>query len=231
MHSLSHKYILSAILLSIVCCLCMNRSSLPVASAKGAPVDEAATQPEAAASDSEEAIASGYSNSITYYSQGDPSWASYPYGGSDPMDTYGCGPTALAIAITSLTGNPVTPVEMADWSSQNGCFSKGHGSAHDLIPNGAKAYGLTVEKLSVLTPESIRTVLSYHKLIVFLMGPGEFADSGHFIVAYGYLADGTIQIADPASIERSSRSWAAEEIIAQVLLTAKAGGPAWVLSK
>ncbi len=46
-----------------------------------------------------------------YYNQGDTRWSSYLYGGSDPMQQYGCGPTAAAMLISSFTndGEAITP--------------------------------------------------------------------------------------------------------------------------
>ena len=60
-----------------------------------------------------------------YYNQGDTRWSSYLYGGSDPMQQYGCGPTAAAMLISSFTndGGAITPVTIADWSSANGYYA------------------------------------------------------------------------------------------------------------
>ena len=60
-----------------------------------------------------------------YYNQGDTRWSSYLYGGSDPMQQYGCGPTAAAMLISSFTngGEAITPVTIADWSSANGYYA------------------------------------------------------------------------------------------------------------
>ncbi|MBA4698860.1 MAG: C39 family peptidase [Ruminococcus sp.] len=173
----------------------------------------------------------GHAVPITMYSQHDPAWSSYLYGGIDPMTTHGCGPTALAMAVSSLSDTAITPVDAAQWSATNGCYSPNNGSVHALIPNGAASYGLRVEKLSQLTPDAFRSALSFDKLLVLLMGPGDFSDSGHFIIAYGYDENGSILVADPASEERSSMHWSAEVLISQLSTYAKNGGPVWVLSK
>lgn len=168
---------------------------------------------------------------ITVYMQNDPAWANFLYGGQDPMAGYGCGPTALAIAVASLTHEPITPVDTANWSASNGYFSPQNGSVHALIPNGAKYYGLQVEVLNSLTADNFCLALSMDKLLILLMGYGDFSDSGHFIVAYGYDNNGDILVADPASSERSLIHWPADTLISQLLMTAKNGGPVWVLSK
>lgn len=168
---------------------------------------------------------------ITAYSQNDPAWSGYLYGGLDPMNAYGCGPTALAIAVSSLTDTPFTPVDAAKWSEENGCYSPGNGSAHALIPTGAASHGLHVEKLAQLTPDAFCDALSFDKLLILLMGPGDFSDSGHFIVAYGYDENGNILVADPASKERSDIHWPAETLISQLSTWAHDGGPVWALSR
>lgn len=40
---------------------------------------------------------------MIYYNQSDDRWGSYLYGGSDPMSTYGCGPTTVAMLVHSLS--------------------------------------------------------------------------------------------------------------------------------
>ena len=217
-----------------VCCICAVCSLLLPASAGtfASPAGSAPAEP-ASGTDYQTVAAgtTGRAMPIVMYSQGDPAWGSYLYGGRDPMASYGCGPTALAIAVTSLSGQEVTPVDTARWSYANGYFSPGRGSVHGLIPRGAESYGLKAEKLAAITPDSFRMVLSADKLLVLLMGPGDFSDSGHFIVAYGYDDSGCILIADPASTERSLAVWPAETLIGQLSKTAKDGGPVWVLSR
>lgn len=181
--------------------------------------------------ETDESEKTGHSIPITMYMQNDPAWADFLYGGQDPMSGYGCGPTALAIAAASLTHEPITPVDTAVWSASNGYFSPQNGTVHGLIPNGAKYYGLQVEVLNNLTPDNFCLALSTGKVMILLMGPGDFSDSGHFIVAYGYDSNGDILVADPASNERSSVHWPADTLISQLLMTAKSGGPVWVLSK
>lgn len=53
---------------------------------------------------------------VFYYKQNDPRWKNLPYGVGNTIGEAGCGPTALAIAVASLTDKKVTPPEMADWA-------------------------------------------------------------------------------------------------------------------
>ncbi|MEI3361548.1 MAG: hypothetical protein V8R75_02665 [Oscillospiraceae bacterium] len=45
---------------------------------------------------------------VIYYQQSAPEWADKPYG-RDSIGRYGCGPTAMAMAVSSLTGQAVDP--------------------------------------------------------------------------------------------------------------------------
>lgn len=81
---------------------------------------------------------------VVYYNQTDSRWGNKMYGKSGTIGEAGCGPTALAIAVASLTSNQVTPYDVAQWSVENGYRCEGNGSYHSLIPNGGAHYGLTV---------------------------------------------------------------------------------------
>ena len=52
---------------------------------------------------------------VVYYNQLDKRYASKPYG-TDDIGTYGCGPTCMAMVVSSLTSETVDPVEMARWA-------------------------------------------------------------------------------------------------------------------
>ncbi len=54
---------------------------------------------------------------VVYYNQLDERYAGKAYG-TDNIGGYGCGPTAMAIVVSSLTDDMVDPVEMAEWSLQ-----------------------------------------------------------------------------------------------------------------
>lgn len=165
-----------------------------------------------------------------YYSQVDPRWKDYLYGGRDPMAKYGCGPTVLAMLVSSLTQECVTPVDMAQWAAANGCFSPGGGSRHNLIPDGCAAFGLKVESLNIHTAEALTMPLYYHKLIVLLMGPGHFTQKGHFIILTGVDKNGRITVADPFNADNSSISWPAQLLLDELSGKASSGGPIWVIS-
>lgn len=164
---------------------------------------------------------------VAYYNQIDERWKNEPYGRSDKIGTHGCGPTSMAIVISSLTGNKVDPVQMAKWSYEHGHCCEGSGSYHSLIPESAKAFGLNVDSVPVNDPQGLVNALASGKLVVAIMGKGAFTNSGHFIVLRGVTSDGKILVADPASRRKSEMEWDINIILNQARKGAGAGGPFW----
>lgn len=166
---------------------------------------------------------------LTYYNQLDERWANEMYGKTDTIGVAGCGPTALAIAITNLTGEETDPVEVAEWSYENGYVCEGSGSYISLIPNAAEHFGLSVEKLGKSSAEELIQHLADGKMIIAIMGAGHFTNSGHFIVLRGVTGGGKILVADPVSYNKSIMEWDVSIILSEAK-NAGSGGPFWSLS-
>ena len=164
---------------------------------------------------------------VVYFNQLDERWANKPYG-TDNIGGYGCGPTSMSIVVSSLTDDIVDPIEMAEWAYKNGGWCSKSGSYHSLIPNAAKAWGLTVEGCTASEPQRILDALSSGKLVVAIMSKGHFTSSGHFMVLRG-VQDGKILVADPASYRRSGKLWDLSIILNEASKGAAAGGPFWVI--
>lgn len=165
--------------------------------------------------------------SVVYYNQLDERYADKPYG-TDHIGGYGCGPTAMAIVVSTMTDDMVDPEEMAEWSYQNGYWCKGSGSYHALIPEAAKAWNLPVSGCQTSEPQRILDALSEGKLVVAIMSKGHFTSSGHFIVLRG-IRDGKILVADSASYKRSEQLWDLSIIVNEASRRAAAGGPFWII--
>ena len=168
---------------------------------------------------------------ITYYNQLDSRWSNQMYGRSSTIGAAGCGPTALAICVSTLTGRDVDPPAVCAWSVRNGHRCEGNGSYHSLIPEGAKHYGLKVEKLGRSSARELEQHLSSGKLVIAIMAKGHFTSNGHFIVLRGITEDGKVLVADPASYKRSGQEWSMSIILNEARGDAAAGGPFWSLSK
>lgn len=164
---------------------------------------------------------------VVYFNQLDEAYAGKPYG-TDNIGSYGCGPTAMSIVVSSLTDEIVDPVQMAKWSYDNGGWCKGSGSYHAMIPAAATAWGLPVEGCTVSEPQRLLDALAEGKLVVAIMSQGHFTSGGHFIVLRG-VKDGQILVADPASYSRSQKSWDLSIILNEASKRAAAGGPCWII--
>lgn len=164
---------------------------------------------------------------LTYYNQGDSRWGGYLYGGRDPMATYGCGPTVMAMLITSLTGNQVLPTDVADWAAANQCWCPGEGSYHRLVPDSAAAYGLSAVPLRNYSAQGLKDALDSGHLIVALMKKGHFTNQGHFIILTRFTENGKIRIADSNNYENTKYDWDPEVILNELNHHSGNGGPLW----
>lgn len=167
---------------------------------------------------------------LTYYNQSDSRWANYPYGGSDPLAVYGCGPTVMAMLVTSFTEHTIQPPDMAAWAAANHYWSSGYGTRHEFILEGAAAFGLQAESFQNLTAEGVMSELKNGHILVALMGPGHFSDSGHFIIITEDWSGSQVRVADPARLERTQAAWDVQLILDELLTTATAGGPVWSIT-
>ena len=168
---------------------------------------------------------------VVYYNQTDPQYANAPYG-TDTIGLYGCGPTTMAIVVSTLTGQIVDPVQMAEWAYEHEYWYKGRGSLHTLIPDAAKAWGLSVSGCTADEGDRLQAALSQQKLVVAIMGEGHFTNSGHFIVLRGLDENGKVLVADPASRERSAQAWGLALILEEASeKSGEAGGPFWIIGE
>jgi len=168
---------------------------------------------------------------VVYFNQLDERWKNKLYGKSGTIGSEGCGPTALAIVVSTFTEENITPVDVAKWSADNGHRCIGSGSYHSLIPAAAKHYGLSVKGLGTSNADEISKSLSNGSLIIALMKKGHFTKSGHFIVLRGVTSDGKVMVADPASYSRSEQQWDISIILNECLAGAGANGPLWEISR
>lgn len=158
-----------------------------------------------------------------YFNQGDSAWNQNGY----CIAKAGCGPTSMAVVITSLTGKWVTPLDTAIWGYQHGFYSR-EGSAHEMIPAMAAAYGLRCQGAGT-DYQAIKKALKAGKPVVCLMGPGYFTRGGHFMVLVAIDNNDCVTVADVGSRARSAYKYRLADVIAQSK-GASAGGPFWVMS-
>lgn len=156
---------------------------------------------------------------IWYYNQGD--YPNYYYSsdvtvpqyknddGTDAtIKSHGCGPTALAIVLSSLSNSEINPMTTTQQVCQmGGCTNDG--SYFSTLATLAEKYGYKTETVSKTGSVSKVTnaLASGDSLVIALMGPGTFTTGGHFIVLTGTRSDGKVSVADPGSRSRTETKW------------------------
>lgn len=152
--------------------------------------------------------------SVPLFMQWDERWGYTEYSGN-LFGLSGCGPTCLSMVAIYLTGDTsLTPRYMADFSTENGYAVNGNGTSWTLFSEGSASLGLTAQELP-LSESVIDSHLASGEPVVCIMGPGDFTDSGHFIVLTG-IADGEYTVNDPNSFANSERTWSYDDISGQI---------------
>lgn len=167
---------------------------------------------------------------MIYYNQGDSRWADYLYGGSDPMRSHGCGPTAAAMVISSFSPASLTPPEAAEWAASNGFYARGQGSYHSLITGSLTAYGLNVQSVTERSQEHVSDLLKEGSILIALMGKGSLTQNGHFIIITQILENGNVRIADPNSYSNSTKEWKLSQLLSELKQSRDSGAPLWAVS-
>lgn len=156
--------------------------------------------------------ATRYIDGFTLYSQGDPDWASHPYGSSTIKDS-GCGPSSVAMVVSTLTGQKVTPVDVADWGTQNGMYLKGDGSSWELFTKGPQNWGLKSQKIDA--SQIAKTLQDGGLIIASGTGSVPFSTNGHIIVLRAINEQGELLIGNPGNKASNDRSWPMEHVTSQ----------------
>ena len=120
----------------------------------------------------------GNSKDVVYFSQYDSRWGSLMYGKTNTIAGAGCGPTSLAICVSTLTNKTVLPPEICDWSVKTGHRCEGSGSYHSLIPDGAAYYSVPCRGIGQSKTELVKA-LQEGKLVIAIMSAGHFTRGGH----------------------------------------------------
>ena len=168
---------------------------------------------------------------LVYYNQADAAWASKSYG-TDPIAIYGCGPTVMAMLVSSLTDTQMNPEEMAAWAAENGYAAPQSGSYHSIVEGTAEHFGLDCVSLAGLGPDEVEQELIVSGgIVVALVGPGHFTKGGHFILIHGAALTGEVLVADPNSRERSLTAWDLELILSELYPATDSGAPLWLITR
>lgn len=146
--------------------------------------------------------------------QWDSRWGYRSYNQSF-MACTGCGPTCLSMAVIGLTGDPsCDPWTCAQYAEERGYSVPGSGTAWEFIPNGAAHFGVKAEPLG-LSESAITAELNAGRLVIVVVGPGDFTDNGHFLLLTG-AENGLFRLHDPNSPRNSALLWTYERLANQI---------------
>ena len=153
-------------------------------------------------------------DSVPLFVQWDTRWGYEKYCGNF-FAASGCGPTTLSMVVVYLTHNrEASPIAVAKYSKEAGYSVDGSGSSWTLISEGCMHYGVKAKAVA-LDESRMKAELDEGHPIVVNVGPGDFTDTGHFMVITGYDDEG-FSINDPNSIEKSGKRWLFKNISSQI---------------
>lgn len=153
-------------------------------------------------------------DSVPLFVQWDKRWGYEKYSGNF-FAASGCGPTTLSMVVVYLTHNrDASPIAVAKYSKEAGYSVDGSGSSWTLISEGSMHYGVKAKAVA-LDESRMKAELDEGHPIVVNVGPGDFTDTGHFMVITGYDDEG-FSINDPNSIEKSGKRWLFRNISSQI---------------
>lgn len=153
-------------------------------------------------------------DSVQLFVQWDKRWGYEKYSGNF-FAASGCGPTTLSMVVVYLTHDrEASPIAVAKYSKEAGYSVDGSGSSWTLISEGCRHYGVKAKAVA-LDESRMKAELDEGHPIVVNVGPGDFTDTGHFMVTTGYDDEG-FSINDPNSIEKSGKRWLFKNISSQI---------------
>lgn len=143
------------------------------------------------------------------YLQTDSRWKNEPYrvkGENATIGGSGCGPTAAAMLIETITGKTYTPKDACAWSIAHGYKALKAGTYYAYFKPQFAAFGIDCDQMNWVNtygkPNSDNHKKAFDLLkqgyyLIALMGKGLWTSSGHFVVVWW--EDGKVHINDPAS--------------------------------
>ena len=114
-----------------------------------------------------------------------------PYGLGNVPES-GCGIVCLAMVLTALLGEPVSPEELA---AQYGDFHCSDGTDWTLFPAAAADFGVSCTQ--TFDTYAVMDALEAGKPVICYHFQGLLSESGHFIVLTGLTPDEKITFNDP----------------------------------
>ena len=150
-------------------------------------------------------------NGMPYYSQNDPEYKNKPYRlsggrGDDTIGDAGCGPTAMAMVASKVTGREYNPITMARMAEEGG-YSTQVGTTPGYFSAAGNALGIPNAQVEP-SANNLAQSLANGDSVVLQGARGGFGNSpytseGHYVTATGMDDKGNVLINDPRGKEYS----------------------------
>ena len=143
------------------------------------------------------------------YLQTDPRWKNKPYrvkGENATIGGSGCGPTAAAMLIETITGKTFTPEDACNWSMAHGYKALNQGTYYAYFTPQFAEFGIDCQMLNWTNTYGKPDHANHEKVVeklkegyyaIALMNKGLWTSSGHFVVLWWQ--DDKVRINAPAS--------------------------------
>lgn len=170
--------------------------------------EEAQRQAEAArrAERRKAAFEKGAVNGAAYFNQTDSQYRDYPFASSN-VYMAGCGPFSAAMAVSTLMGEVLDPLEFVDFANSKGYAISGVGISWSYFSAIASEYDMTVTRTS--DPDAAIQALEDGKVVLMSQSAalgGYWTNGGHIVLLVGQTDEGKFLVNDPASRRRTDQS-------------------------
>ncbi len=130
------------------------------------------------------------------------------------VKTSGCGATCVAMVLRFMKEDyEVTPQTVFDWAYETGYY-KGDGLSHLALSRYLSISGVQSRWTGSTT--DVLDALKAGKPVIAHMGPGTFADNGHYILLRGIDENGLILVNDPNSRRLTQEAFSIQTIKSQL---------------
>ena len=158
-------------------------------------------------------------NGFVFYTQTDPQWASDLIGPNpnNTLGSVGCGPTSMAMIISTLNSQAVTPHETGAFEASHGLYVPGSGSSWSIGPVMAANWHLQSRSLSPDVAAISAAVQSGALVIAPGTGPPPYSGVGHFVVIRSVTPSGKWLIGNPSGNNQPATEWDPQAMVTSMI--------------
>lgn len=135
---------------------------------------------------------------FVYYSQNDPQWQR----DGMPVAAAGCGPTSIAMILATITGEDISPLDVAYYAQEEGAWGGGGGLSWHFFDRIEPKWGVKARSIGTDYAAGTEALKAGKFLVLSGSGgnPPPFCQcsGGHLVAARGITDDGRWIVANPA---------------------------------